>query len=299
MPRLTVRHVTVYRYRKPVGFGEHRLMFRPRDSHDLRLIRTALTIQPAAEVRWLHDVFSNSIAIARFEGQAEVLRFESEIEIEHYGLDDPNFPVEPYARGYPFSYSSDEIPDLGRTIERHYPDPGRKVDTWARRFVENGETETTMLLGQMTRAINEQFAYQTRFTVGTQTPLETLESGSGTCRDLALLMMEAVRSLGLAARFVSGYLYDPALDPQIALQGAAQPVLMGAGSTHAWVQVYLPGAGWVEYDPTNGLVGGANLIRVAVARDPEQAVPLQGSYIGAAEDFIGMEVDVKVSAKQS
>ncbi len=295
MTRLLVRHLTLYRYRRPVGFGEHRLMFRPRDSHDLRLIRTALTIDPPAEVRWLHDVFSNSIAIAGFRDQAAELRFDSEIEIEHYGMTDPDFPLEPYARSYPFSYSNEDIPDLGRTIERHYPDPERRVDAWAKALVQNGGEglETGALLGRMTRAIKEQFAYRQRFAIGVQSPVETLDQASGTCRDLALFMMEAVRSLGLAARFVSGYLYDPALDG-----GSAVPELLGLGATHAWVQVYLPGAGWVEFDPTNGLVGGANLIRVGVARDPSQAIPLQGSYLGAPDDFIDMQVDVKVTAAE-
>ena len=291
MTRLHVSHVTTYRYRQPVGFGEHRLMFRPRDSHDLRLLSSSLVIEPAAQVRWMHDVFSNSIAIASFESSAEVLRFESEIEIEHYGLSYPNYPVDASAREYPFSYSSEEVPDLGRTIERHYPDHQGKVNAWARRFVNGGTADSADLLARMTRAINAEFAYTRRYAVGVQTPVETLDLGGGTCRDLALLMMEAVRSLGLAARFVSGYLYDPALD-----SSSEQADMKGGGETHAWVQVYLPGAGWVEFDPTNGLVGGANLIRVAVARDPAQALPLQGSYFGAAEDFLGMEVEVRVTA---
>lgn len=299
MPRLIVQHLTLYRYHRPVRFGEHRLMFRPRDSHDLRLIDSALTISPVAKVRWLHDVFSNSIAIASFEQSAAELRFESRIEVEHYGLSDPDFPVEDYASTYPFHYASDEIPDLTRSIERHYPDSAREVDAWAKRFLNGrGTVETQDLLARINRAIHEDFQYETRFAVGVQSPVETLALGRGTCRDLALFMMEAVRSLGLAARFVSGYLYDPALD-QASSAGAVSTDVRGAGNTHAWVQVFLPGAGWVEFDPTNGLAGGANLIRVAVARDPAQAIPLQGTYFGAGDDFIEMQVEVSVTKEDS
>ncbi|HSA81387.1 MAG TPA: transglutaminase family protein, partial [Geminicoccaceae bacterium] len=182
------------------------------------------------------------------------------------------------------------VVDLMPTLQCHYPDPEGALTAWARQFLDRAEiTNTQELLGRMTRAIKDRFRYEERAIHGTQTPVETLRRGSGTCRDFALLMIEGVRSLGLAARFVTGYLYDPALD-------GAGPGLSGAGSTHAWVQVYLPGAGWVEFDPTNGLVGGPNLIRVGVARDPRQAIPLEGSYRGAAADFIEMQVEVKVTA---
>ncbi len=288
--RLTVKHATIYRYRKPVSFGEHRLMFRPRDSHDMRLISTALDIAPAATVRWLHDVFGNSIAIATFESMAAELRLESEIVVENFAPWKTEFPIEPYAGNVPFSYQAEEVPDLGRTMERHYPDPGHRVQDWARGFlVGGGQTDTGTLLIAMTQAVKAGFAYQAR-NDGLQSPAETLARGAGSCRDFALLMMEALRGLGIAARFVSGYLYDPAFD-------GAESAMVGAGNTHAWVQAYLPGAGWVEFDPTNGLVGGPNLIRVAVARDPSQAVPVQGSYSGAAEDFIEMTVEVTVHAE--
>ncbi|MFQ5775565.1 MAG: transglutaminase N-terminal domain-containing protein [Kiloniellaceae bacterium] len=288
--RLTVKHTTVYRYARPVTFNEHRLMFRPRDSHDMRLLSTGLTIAPPARVRWLHDVFGNSIAIASFAEAAERLHLESVFTVEHFGLSEAEFPIESYARTVPFSYPRDEVPDLGRTIERHYEDAEHTVDAWVRRFLApDGWTETDALLVAMTRAIHQNFAYQTRSN-GIQTPAETLKRMAGTCRDLALLMMEAVRSLGMAARFVSGYLYDPALD-------GAERGMVGAGSTHAWVQVYLPGSGWVEFDPTNGLVGGPNLIRVAVARDPSQAIPVQGTYTGSKEDFLDMSVEVVVTAE--
>lgn len=294
MTRLAVSHTTVYRYRRPVQFGEHRLMFRPRDSHDLHLIDTSLRISPSAQVHWLHDVFSNSVAVASFQEAAAELRFESNIEIEHYGLSDPDFPLEPYAQTYPFSYHSDEMPDLGRTIERHYPDPERRLDAWVKAFLNGqGQVDTRKLLSRINTAIRAQFIYEQRHTVGTQTPMETLASGKGACRDFALFMMEAVRALGLAARFVTGYLYDPALD------GAQESQVRGAGNTHAWVQVYMPGAGWVEFDPTNGLIGGANLIRAGVARDPQQAIPLHGTYSGAADDFLEMDVTVRVTALQT
>lgn len=285
---LTVRHSTVYRYPKPVRFGEHRLMFRPRDSHDLRLVSTRLSIRPAAEIRWIHDVFGNSIAVASFQESADTLSLVSEILVETYATTEPEFRLEPWARTIPFSYDKDEIPDLARTIERHYPDPDGLVQAWVRTVIrEAGAQQTGEILNAINAAVKARFTYASRIAMGTQTPVETLELGSGTCRDFALLMMEACRNLGLAARFVTGYLYDPALD------GAAES-MVGAGATHAWVQVYLPGAGWIEYDPTNGTKGGHNLIRVGVARDPGQAIPVQGSYYGDPVEA-AMEVDVHVS----
>lgn len=291
---LSIRHVTTYRYARPVRLGPHRLMFRPRDSHDLRLYSTRLSVSPpAASLRWLHDVFGNSIAIAEFTDDAAELRFESDILLEHYALEHPEFAIEDYARTYPFSYSAEDIPDLGRTIERHYPDPEHRLDAWAKRFAlpPAGTPEITLvdtqeMLERMMRAIREDFAYVAREEEGTREPAETLRLGNGSCRDFALLMIEAARTLGFAARFVSGYLYEPGGE------GAA----VGGGATHAWVQIYLPGAGWVEFDPTNGIVGGRNLIRVAVARTPQQAIPLSGEWTGAPADFLGMEVTVKVSA---
>lgn len=282
---LTVRHVTEYRYRVPVGLGEHRMMFRPRESLDLRLIRTELEIRPRpANLRWLHDVFDNSVAVASFEGVTEVLRFESTVTIEHRETKLPDYVLDDQARRYPFTYSEDDRPDLAGGLMRRYATP--EVDAWAARFVDvRHDLETLPLLHAMTVGIREAFIYERRMRKGVQTPEETLRRGRGSCRDFALLMIEAVRSLGLAARFVSGYIFVPEVDPA---------ATVGGGATHAWLQVYLPGAGWIDFDPTNSIVGNRNLIRVAVAWDSRQVLPLWGTFVGSASASEGMEVAVSV-----
>jgi transglutaminase-like putative cysteine protease len=291
MPVLTVTHTTTYRYANKVTFGDHRMMMRPRDSHDLRLLDTSLILRPAATVRWIHDVFGNSVAIARFHEPADELFVESTFRAEHFPLEESGVEIEEYARRRPFSYDASEMPDIGRTAERHYPDPEHQLDAWARRFVDETPNRDTMgILSAMTKAIQAEFTYNPRDEMGTQDPVTTLTSGTGTCRDYALLMMEAVRTLGFPARFVSGYLYD---DSKI---GGGEDTVIGGGVTHAWAQIYLPGAGWVPFDPTNGLISDRNLIRVAVARDPSQAVPLQGSFTGKPGDFLGLDVKVEIKA---
>ncbi|MBX9930975.1 MAG: transglutaminase family protein [Methylobacterium sp.] len=287
MPILSVRHITTYRYRQPVGFGEHRIMFRPRDSYDQRLIAATLSITPEPQgLRWLHDVFGNCVAVANFSGRASSLRFECAITLDHTPELVPDFAMAPHAVFYPFGYGADDMPDLIRSIERQHPDPRNEVDAWARSFVPpEGRISTQDLLADMTRFVRRNFAYLARSEKGVQDPVTTLRLKRGSCRDFAVLMMEAVRALGMAARFVSGYLYNPRGDRERHV---------GGGSTHAWVQVYLPGAGWVEFDPTNGIVGNRDLIRVAVARDPRQAVPLHGSFFGFPADDLGMTVEVDV-----
>lgn len=292
MTILKLVHRTQYRYANQVTFGDHRMMMRPRDSHDLRLIDTGLTISPDATVRWMHDVFGNSVAVAHFSEPGAELLVESCFRFEHYPLPGDEVALEGYAQHYPFSYDAEDIPDLGRTVERHYPDPEHKIDRWARAFAEATPDHATMpMLMAMTEAIKQQFDYNPRDEMGTQDPLITLDSTTGTCRDYALFLMEAVRSLGFAARFVSGYLYDESLI------GGSTTDVVGGGATHAWVEIYLPGAGWVEFDPTNALVGGRNLIRVAVTRDPKQAIPLAGSFTGRTGDYLGMEVSVEITAE--
>ena len=293
MTLLSVRHVTTYTYKRPVRFGEHRMLFRPRDSYDQKLLEARLQITPTpSNVRWVHDAFGNCVTIAVFSGvESDELRFESNIWLDHSPSNTPAFQIEDYARTYPFSYAADEMPDLAPAIARQYPDPDGAVERWVRRFLRAGDhTDTGTLLMTLTSAFRETFTYERRSELGTRPPALTLKLGRGSCRDLALLMIEGLRALGLAARFVSGYLYVPGRDG---------PRYRGGGSTHAWCEVYLPGAGWVEFDPTNAIVGNRDLIRVAVARDPSQAIPLFGSYFGAADDFEGMKVEVRVRAEAS
>ena len=287
---ITVRHLTIYRYKQPVAFGEHRMMLRPRDSYDQKLLYASLAITPEpADIRWVHDVFGNCVAIARFAGRAPELRFESLIRLDHSPTNALDFPIEEYAARCPFTYGADEMPDLLRMIERQYLDPEREVDCWARQFLRHdGRTDTADLLAVMTHAIKEDLTYVAREESGVQDPVKTLRVKSGSCRDFTVLMMEAVRTLGLAAGFVTGYLYVPE---------GLRAERVGGGATHAWVEVYLPGAGWIEFDPTNGIVGNHDLIRVAVARDPRQAVPISGTWTGFPSDHLGMTVEVEVTAE--
>lgn len=288
MPVFHVRHVTQYRYARPVVLEEHRMMLRPRDSYDQRLLAAELDIDPEpAGLRWIHDVFGNVVAIADFGSRAAELRVASRIAVEHSAEPIPNLQTESYAERWPFDYAADELIDLQPSIDRGYPDPAGAVGEWARRFVNKGRsTPVGELLMALTHGIKEGFGYRRRTEQGVQDPATTLELGSGSCRDLAILMMEAARALGLAARFVTGYIYVPSRDG---------PVRLGGGSTHAWCQVYLPGAGWVEFDPTNGIVGSEHLIRIGVTRDPRQAVPLHGTWRGRAGDALGMTVEVQVT----
>jgi transglutaminase-like putative cysteine protease len=282
-------HTTVYHYRQPVTFGEHRVMFRPRDSHDLRVLATDLQVSPASQVRMIQDPHSNSVALVQPDGPASELEIVCRFTIEHAHTNNEELPLAPSAEVFPFAYSVEERFDLEQYLRPHYDDPGGLLTAWARQFLRtDGLTGTRELLFKMNQFIRDNFNYAARDEEGTQAPQETLKRSTGSCRDFALLMMEAVRRLGVATRFVSGYLYDPALD------GGDAGATVGAGATHAWLQVYLPGAGWVPFDPTNNLTGGNQLIRVGVARDPSQAAPISGSWYGEAGDYLGMTVNVAV-----
>jgi len=296
MSILSIRHVTRYRYRKPVAFGEHRMMFRPLESYDQRVLSTSLTISPdPSQLHNVHDVFGNCVGIARFATPAREITFESRVTLDHRpqpafaGMDGE---IEAYVETLPLTYAAEDMPDLLRSIERQHRDPEGVVERWARGFVRHdGQTRLQTLLADMTQAIHSDFRYGTRLHGAPQAPAETMALRTGTCRDFAVLMMDAVRSLGLAAQFVSGYLYCPP-------RHLGPLTRIGGGHTHAWLRVYLPACGWVEFDPTNGIVGNTDLVRVAIARDPRQALPLFGTWAGDADDYLGMDVEVDVISEE-
>jgi transglutaminase-like putative cysteine protease len=285
VPALTIKHVTTYRYKQPVAFGEHRMMLRPRDGHDQAVIDAKIVITPTpTSIRRTQDAFGNHVDVAHFADRAKKLRFESTVRLDHSHADFRGLDIEECARTYPFVYSAEELPDLVHLIERKSFDPDCQVARWARSFLRNeGLTNTHELLIDLTQGIRRTFKYARRHEKGVQTPAQTLALGSGSCRDLAMLMIDAARSLGIAARFVSGYLHIP--DDHT-----------GGGNTHAWAQVYLPGPGWVDFDPSSGIVGNRDLVRVAVVRDPRQAIPLHGTFMGSASDYLGMQVEVVVTS---
>ena len=284
---VTIKHRTTYRYRQPVHLGPHRLMLRPRESRDLRLITSEVTVTPSTTVTWAHDIFGNAVATATFQDWTDVLTIESMATLEMYAPAWPVFDVAASAISYPFRYSDDDWADLGALSGQQYTDPNGQLRDWARGFVLGDRTDTLALLRDIVEGISGWISYQSRDDEGTQTPVETLNRGWGSCRDFAVLFVEAARSLGFGARIVSGYLYNP----NRSLVGSAD-----AGSTHAWAEIFVPGAGWITFDPTNRSVGGLNLIPVAVARNIKQVMPVSGSFNGMTDAFAGMTVEVSVTA---
>ena len=294
MSVLTIHHHTIYRYCTAMAFGTHRLMLRPRESHALRLYGHELVIAPAAVVTWAHDVAGNSVATASFSEPSDTLVIDSTATLSLDADRWPVFDIAASAQHYPFLLSEEEMTDLGALRLQAYLDSAGRVHEWARGFVAGpgpgGGVDTLSLLKDISAGVAAQIAYETREDEGAQSPEETLARRCGSCRDLAVLFVDAVRSLGFGARIVSGYLYDPDLDRR----GSA-----GAGSTHAWAEVYVPGAGWITFDPTNRSVGGFNLIPVAMARHISQTMPVSGSFAGDISAFLGLEVSVTVTATES
>jgi transglutaminase-like putative cysteine protease len=283
-----ITHTTTYRYKKPVSFGTHRAMFLPWRGASARLLGWSAKTSLPSRIHWINDSRSNTVTVMDFSEPGSELTITFRVRGIYFGVKGLEaFPLEPRADEVPVQYTPDEWTDLAGYLRPHADDPDGSVAAWTKNFVAGDQDRTADLLRRMLETFRTQFTYRARDSEGTQSPGETLRTRSGTCRDFAWLMIETLRRLGFAARFVSGYLYDSALDG-----GAAG--MTGSGATHAWLQVFLPGAGWRDYDPTNSISAGFDLIPVAYARHPGQAIPLAGTWFGDAADFIGMQVNVAV-----
>lgn len=285
MPVLNIVHRTEYRYRTAVAPGPHRMMLRPRETRELRLLAFDLITWPEAGITWAHDVAGNSIATANFSGLTDLLTVESRLTVDLSAQAWPVFDIVAQAQRYPFRYSDEDWIDLGALARPQYVDNAGRLSDWVEGFVMQRPTDTLSLLKDVSNGVSSQINYQSREVEGTQGPLETLDRGWGSCRDIAVLFAEAVRTLGFGARIVSGYLFDTSGE----LIGSA-----AAGSTHAWVEVFVPGAGWISFDPTNRSMGAANLIAVAAARHITQVAPVTGSFVGQTGDLLGLAVQVTV-----
>jgi len=274
-----IHHHTSYRYNQPVRLGPHRLVLRPRESLELRLVSMDIRTTPPSRITWASDVFGNAIATAEFDTTSDTLEIESSAELELTSAAWPVFPIAASAVNYPFSYSGEERTDLGALLSLQYPASMGRISAWAAGFVRSRPTDTLALLKDLNAGISATASYQAREDEGTQPPARTLDLGRGSCRDFAVLFVEAARALGFGARIVSGYIFN---------SGQA----IGAGTTHAWGEVFVPGAGWITFDPTNRQMGGHNLIPVAVARDLAQAMPVSGTFFGGGQASLTVGVSV-------
>jgi transglutaminase-like putative cysteine protease len=282
MKRIRLIHNTAYHYTQPVRFGPHRAMMRPREGHDLRIVDARVVIEPTATVRWLRDIEDNSVAILTFAEPAQCLRILAEADVDLREDNPIECLIDPNARSFPFQYDPDEQVELVPYRLPSYPYDGPALHHWLRDLYRPGQlVDTFELLHRLNSHIYKSLRYEARYTHGVRHPCDTLARGEGSCRDYAVLMMEAARYWGFGARFVTGYI---------------QMAEGQHGATHAWTEIYLPGAGWRGFDPTNNKLVGAEHISVAVAREQEKAMPLSGTWEGPSGAFERLEVSVQVVA---
>ncbi|WP_293904595.1 transglutaminase family protein [Phenylobacterium sp.] len=283
MARLQIRHETLYAYERPVGFAAHRLLVRPRDSHAIRVVEAVLTVSPPGEVRWQYDALGNSVCCFTPRGTSTALSITSDLVIERFPaqLSDPK--VADPRTATPIIYTTADRAVLAPFLQPATEDAGGRLLRWLRDQVDSPHEPALEFLLRLNRTIHDSFAYRGRDQGAAQEPADTVKLGGGTCRDFAWLMVEALRRLGYATRFVTGYLYSPRLSG-----------IRGAGATHAWCEVFLPELGWTEFDPTNALAESPALIPVAVARTPAEAAPISGAIYGdGGQASLTVHVDVR------
>jgi transglutaminase-like putative cysteine protease len=280
MNLLRIIHQTIYQYHRPMRFGPHRLVLRPREGHDLQVDRMSLSIEPAYSIEWSRDVFGNSVASVEFQGEAKELRIVSEVDIRLGEM--PRLAVHrSSAVGYPLVYDALEATVAAAYLVPIYPADMGAIGAWAKTAIASADaTNALAIVSELNSFVKKEIRYNRRDEKGVQSPLDTITRGSGSCRDMATLLMEGCRALGIAARFNSGY-----LDCAASLAGSA--------STHAWTEVYLAGQGWTGFDPTLGSQTSAGHIAIGVSNHPRGVMPISGRFYGRSEDYKGMQVAVK------
>jgi transglutaminase-like putative cysteine protease len=278
MQRYKILHRTYYNFSAVVQLQPHTLRLRPREGHELRIESSSLDITPPASLRWHRDAEDNSVAIATFDTPTRQLVIESEAIIQQFNDAPLDFLVAEYAMNYPFAYTPEDRILLAPYMNGVEPLASDPLVEWVENLWRPGEAiQTYALLQRLCSHIHQTLTYQLREEPGVQAAADTLSRGSGSCRDSANLFMQAARHLGLASRFISGYLHAP-------------PSNTNYGATHAWAEVFLPGAGWKGFDPSIGKIVGSSHIAVAVARLPESVPPVSGAFVGPP----GASLDVGV-----
>jgi transglutaminase-like putative cysteine protease len=277
--RLAIRHRTTYPYAAPVAFGRHRLVLRPREGHDLRIVDMTLAIEPAHAITWVRDVYGNSLALVDFSGAADRLDIVNEVTIERLEPFPEKRFHEPWLVAFPVPYAAEELPVVDGYRRLSFPDEAADLQRWVEDTVPRRADDAEGMLLELCRLLHGLVAYRRRTEKGVQTPLETLRAGSGSCRDVATLMMDAARVLGIAARFASGYLH-------------AAASIAGHAATHAWTEAYLPGLGWRGFDPTIGKPCGLAHVATGVSQHPRGVMPVSGSFTGERKLFLRMDVEV-------
>lgn len=293
MSLLSVRHLTRYVYREPVRFGAHRMMLRPWLTPTQHVMDFDLKITPTpVSLHFVVDEVGNEIGIAQFDAIASELSFESVAILAHaFSGASVRYETQGRDSGAGRLMSQPYLPPIKSDYQQSTPENrGDAVYDWicACAALATG-TDLLSVFTAATQSIYRDFTYALRLEEGRQSPLETLASRRGSCRDFAVLMMAAAHHLGCAARFCSGYSFD--------VQGLSRRPHRGGGHTHAWTSIFLHDHGWVAFDPTHGSVGDAGLVLVAMTSHPADASPLSGAYFGKAEDFVRMDVDVEVQAE--
>jgi transglutaminase-like putative cysteine protease len=280
MKQIRILHQTAYFYRAPVRLGPHRALLRPREGHDVQIVAAELELEPQGQVRWLRDIYGNSVAVLTFSEPTQHFSVRSDVTVTIQSEGADECLLEPSATSYPFQYAANEQIEIVPFRLPSYPHDGPAMQKWLLDLYRPGQlVDTWELLNRLNTRIFESFQYRFRLEYGVQLPCTTLNLGSGSCRDYAVFMMEAARHWGFAARFVTGYI---------------QMAEGQHGATHAWTEIYLPGAGWQGYDPTNNKLAGFEHVSVAVAREQEKASPLAGAWEGPADAFDRMDVTVQV-----